>query len=79
MWPHVHELNELRLQRLEECHKTQKETELQIVSFIKFIDDAKKDDDTSGNETLPSYRRQVQQLAYDVKAVYDKVSSILSP
>lgn len=78
MWPHVHELNELRIQRLEESHKSQQDVEGQIVEFIKFIDDAKKNSNTTSNESLPSYRKQVQQLAYDVKAVYDKVSSFTS-
>lgn len=67
-------MNELRLQRLEEAHKTQKEVEEQIVEFMKFLDESKKDSNTADNETLPSYRKQIQQLAFDVKSVYDKVS-----
>lgn len=73
IWPHVHELNELRLQRLEETHKVQQEVENKMVEYIKFLDDTKADSDTKDNENLPSYRKQIQQLAFDVKSMYDKV------
>lgn len=75
IWPLVHELNEMRLQRLEEAHTAQQRVEDQIVSYIKFLDEVKANDYTKDNESLPSYKKQIQQIAYDVKSIHDKLKA----
>lgn len=73
IWPEVHKLNEVRLEQVEEAHRVQVIAEVAVVEYIKFVDAAKKDSDTKDNPSIPTYRKQIQEVAFDVKTVHDKV------
>jgi len=75
IWPVVNELNDMRLQRLAEAKATQQEVEDAIVAYITMIDTAKKDADTRENENLQTFKRQIEQLAFEVKSTGDSVST----
>lgn len=72
----VHELNEMRLLRVAEAHTVQTRAEDVVLEYKHFIDNAKKDADTCKNENIPSYRRQIEKLAYEVKSIHDQVINL---
>lgn len=75
MWPVVQDLNDVRLQQIEEAHRVQKLAEEAIIDYLSIIDGAKADLDTKDNQNIPVYRKQIQEIAYQVQSVYEKVSS----
>ncbi|XP_067938140.1 MICOS complex subunit MIC60-like [Watersipora subatra] len=75
IWPEVQKLNEVRIEQVEEAHRLQLIAEAVIVEYLQVIDEAKKSPDTKDNCNLPIYRKQVQEIAYDVKTIYDKMKS----
>lgn len=75
MWPVVQDLNDVRLQQIEEAHRVQKLAEEAIIDYLSIIDGAKADLDTKDNQNIPVYRKQIQEIAYQVQSVYEKVSN----
>ena len=63
----------MRLEQVEEAHRVQLISEVAIVEYIKLLDEAKKDKDTKDNCNIGTYRKQIQELAFDVKTIHDKV------
>jgi len=71
----VQDLNDVRLQQIEEAHRVQKLAEEAIIDYLSIIDGAKADLDTKDNQNIPVYRKQIQEIAYQVQSVYEKVSN----
>lgn len=76
MWPIVHQLNDTKQRDVEEAHRIQQEAEEIIVAYKGFVEAAKADPDTCKNQSLPTYRKQINEVSYNVTSVRDKVCDV---